>query len=135
MKENSKLKRRQFLANLLFAGGALTVCGLQSQAALAAEPKEKSCKEPDQIAQRDPKDDGWELPDDLYGKPKGNKDGWELPPDYKNPNPKPQPQPRPQPRPQPYPQPMGAVPAPQPDGGVRPPQVRGKVVAPRPRKP
>ena len=49
--KKAKLPRREFLANLLFAGGVLSVCGLQDSY--------------DIVARRDPKKDGWELPDDL----------------------------------------------------------------------
>lgn len=52
MKKKS-LKRRQFLANLLFAGGLLSVGGLQEASA----------------QKKDPKDEGWVLPKDLMDSP------------------------------------------------------------------
>jgi hypothetical protein len=99
-----KLPRREFLANLLFAGGMLSVAGLQS--------------EYDLVAKRDPKDDGWKLPEDW--KENQEKEGWVLPDDLMDSPPNP---PKPQPRP--------PKPVPQPDGGVRPP-IRGKVRPPAP---
>ena len=47
-----KLQRRKFLANLLFAGGALSVAALQGEL----------------LAQPNPEDEGWELPKD-WNKP------------------------------------------------------------------
>lgn len=67
--KKSKLPRREFLANLLFAGGVLSVCGLQNSY--------------DMVARRDPEKDGWELPDDLtQSRPNDADDGWELPEDF-----------------------------------------------------
>lgn len=124
MKEHSKLPRREFLANLLFAGGVLSVGGLQSEYGL--------------LAKRDPKKetDGWELPDDLKeSRPKTEPDGWELPEDLMDPPPVIR---QPPPRPQPPvrgrvcpPRPPGSLQVPPPDGGVKPP-IKGKVKAPRP---
>lgn len=103
MSKPEQLKRRDFLANILFAGGVLTLAGLEK--ALA-----------------EPVPDGWELPKDW----KDSNSDWELPKDWKNPQPKPeQPQPRPRPRPHPHPRP-------QPPGGVRPPHMKGVVRPPRP---
>jgi hypothetical protein len=111
MKDKSKLPRREFLANLLFAGGALTVCGLQSEYGL--------------LAKRDPKQDGWELPDDLKeSQPDIDPDGWELPEDLLDPPPVIR-------NPPPHPPPVieGRVRPPNPPGGVQP-QIRGKVAPP-----
>lgn len=59
--QGHRLKRRQFLANLLFAGGALTLGGLQSAQ-----------------AQEDPTE-GWSLPD-LQDPPKDDKPPGNPPP-------------------------------------------------------
>ena len=97
------MPRREFLANLLFAGTAISVVGLQS--------------EYDLVARKDPKDEGWKLPEDW--KDSDETEGWELPDDLmQNPNP-PKPEPHPHPRPEPA-------------GGVRPPHIRGKVKPPPP---
>ncbi len=98
---NSKLPRREFLANLLFTGGLLSVASLQSEYGL--------------LAKRDPKDEGWTLPEDW--KESQQEEGWVLPEDLMDPPPQPPVEP---PRP-----------LPQPDGGVRPP-VRGRVQPPLP---
>ena len=108
MKQESKLPRREFLANLLFCGTALSVTGLQSSY--------------DLVARRDPKKDGWELPQDKK-RPQPEDDGWELPEDLLETNDPPKPPPRP-------PQPRGSVR--QPDGGVRLPEPPGKVMPTRP---
>ena len=100
------LKRRQFLANLLFAGGALSVVGLNAS---VAEPKH-------------PETEGWTLPKDLT---ENIGDGWVLPKDLKDPVPPKKP---PKPIPQPEPPLMGSVVQPRP---VRPPVIRGKVAPPR----
>lgn len=101
---SKKLPRREFLANLLFAGTALSVAGLQT--------------EYDLVARKDPKEEGWKLPEDW--KKSEQTDGWELPDDLlENSN---QPEPPPHPRPKP--------PPPQPPGGIRPPQIRGKYLPP-----
>jgi hypothetical protein len=100
-----KLPRREFLANLLFAGGALTVTALQKEYGLVAR-READNKPADQ---KDPRD-GWELPDE--GTP-SERDDWELPDDLLEPSAAPRPEPRPK-------------------GGMRPPSVRGKVEPPSP---
>lgn len=116
--KRSKLPRREFLANLLFAGGVLSVCGLQNSY--------------DMVARRDPEKDGWELPDDLtQSRPDDADDGWELPEDFMDSPPTVIKNPRPVP---PEPPIKGSVRPPQPDGGVRPPQVRGKVKCPPPKQ-
>ena len=120
MKQESKLPRREFLANLLFCGTALSVTGLQSSY--------------DLVARRDPKKDGWELPEDKL-KPRPEDDGWELPEDLLETTDPPKPPPRP---PRPHPHPQGRVR--RPDGGVRLPEPPGKVTPPpsgdvQPRKP
>lgn len=110
--KKAKLPRREFLANLLFAGGVLSVCGLRDSY--------------DKVARREPKKDGWELPDDLTeSRSDDADDGWELPEDLMD---SPPPVIKNPPRPVPPEPPIrGGVRPPQPDGGVRPPQVRGKV--------
>jgi hypothetical protein len=98
-KAEKRLPRRQFLANILFTGGALTVVALQSEYGLADPSK--------------PKDKGRELP---KGKPQA-KDGWDLPDDLMDsPNPPPNPSPTPPPPP-----PQGAMRPPQTRGRVKPP--------------
>lgn len=93
-----RVPRREFLANLLFCGTALSVAGLQSNY--------------DLVARRDPKEEGWEMPEDRKKKaPKD--DGWELPEDLLNSTPSRPPKP-----------------VPQPQGGKKPPQVRGIVKPP-----
>lgn len=106
-KSNRKLPRREFLANLLFGGAALSVSGLQANYDLVAR------REPE----KDSKDDGWDLPD-LNDEKKPQKDGWELPEDLlDSPDPPPTRPPRP---------------IPQPKGAMRPPTIRGKVAPPYP---
>lgn len=56
-----KLRRREFIANLLFAGGALSLVTLQGK-----------------IAANDPEDEGWQLPPD-----------WNNPQPQKTPRPRP----------------------------------------------
>lgn len=105
-----KLRRREFLANLLFAGGALTVTSLQSQLGeLAFEQKIE---------------EGWELPEEIEDRLKRN------PPLNPRPRPRPTktPRPRPQPRP-PRPQPKGSRTPPMP-GGMRVPPPKGKGTLP-----
>ena len=68
------MQRRQFLANILFCGGALSVASLTENI----------------LAQPDPKE-GWELPQDKRKKAQG--EDWELPADWKDGGQKPQPQP------------------------------------------
>ena len=108
-RKSPHLPRREFLANILFAGGALTLSSFQGEllAFTPADPKE-----------------GWELPED--GESKQNDDGWSLPEDLldspKEPNPRCRP-PRPRPCPLPYPNPAG---------GPRPPHILGRVTYPRP---
>ena len=108
-----KLPRREFLANLLFAGGAISVTSFQAEYGGIA---------------LDPKDDGWELPDD---KGSSKKDDWELPDDLLD---SPEPKPNPKcPPPQPHPAGGRRPPRPpQPPGGIRPPHIRGKVRSPEP---
>ena len=117
--KKAKLPRREFLANLLFAGGVLSVCGLQESY--------------DMVARRDPKKAGWELPDDLTeSRPDDADDGWELPEDLMD---SPPPVIKNPPRPVPPEPPIrGSVRPPQPDGGMRPPQVPGKVKCPPPKQ-
>lgn len=109
MKESNapknKVPRREFLANLLFCGAALSVAGLQS--------------EYDLVARRNPEDEGWELPKDEPKKPP--KEDWKLPDDLMD---SPEPPPRKPPRPPVRgrvrpPQILGKV-KPPPPGGVRP---------------
>ena len=100
------MRRREFLANILFAGGLLSVTGFQSQY--------------HQVARKDPDKQDWQLPDDW--KDNREKDGWELPEDlFDSPTPPPNPPSPPQP------------PPPPPKGRVHPPHIRGKVAPPRPR--
>lgn len=82
------LRRREFLANLLF-GGAVTVAGLQLEYPL--------------VSRRDPEEDDWQVPD-LNEKP-ATENGWDIPDDYLNNNP-PAPNPPP-PRKPPQPPVMG----------------------------
>ena len=104
-RKKSTMRRREFLANLLFASGALSVTGFQLQA---------------ETARKDPKDEGWQLPSDW--KDNQEKDGWELPEDlFEGSDPPPNP-PRPPKPPPPRP------------GDVSPPHIRGKVAPPRPPK-
>lgn len=111
MKDKSRLPRREFLANLLFAGGALTVCGLQTEYGL--------------VAKRDPRQEGWELPDDLKeSQPDTEPEGWDLPDDLLDPPPVIR---NPPPRP-PQPPIEGRVQPPPPAGGM---QIRGKVAPPK----
>ena len=104
----AKKSRREFLANLLFTGVALTASSFQEKL--------------EYLAATDPKE-GWELPDDLESNESA--DGWSLPEGLlDSPSPAPRPKcPRPRPRPRPYPMPPG---------GVRPPHARGKFVVPPP---
>lgn len=107
MSNSERLKRRDFLANILFAGGALTLASLER--ALA-----------------EPVPEGWDLPENWKNNPDPD---WELPPDWKDPKPdRPQPRPMPHPRPRPRPRPT----PPNPRGGVRPPHLKGVVKPPRP---
>lgn len=102
----SRIKRRQFLANLLFAGGVLTLAGLQS--AQAAEHPT----------------DGWTLPDLSQTDPKAS------------PTPPAEPPVRgryvPAPPKTPEPPTAGVpIPTPPPPGGITPPPPpKGAVVAP-----
>jgi hypothetical protein len=98
----SRLPRREFLANLLFCGGALSVAALQSEFGI--------------LAQTDPKDEGWELPEDDKKKP--DADDWDLPDDLLN-----SPEPPPQKPPEKPPVIMGRK---------RPPALRGEVKQPPP---
>lgn len=102
MSDNRKLPRREFLANLLFAGGMLSVTALKNEYGL--------------VAHRSPKDDGWELPDDDEKNPTTTPDGWELPEDLLEPTRPPKP----------------PKPEPPPNGGIRPPQIRGRMRPPQP---
>lgn len=102
------LKRRQFLANLLFAGGAVSVAGIQASFAEGQRPVEE----------------GWDLPDDLLE-----------PTDPPKPPPQPQPRP-PRPDPQPdggmrVPQPRGEVQPPKLQGSVMVPPPTGEGPTPR----
>jgi len=73
-----RIQRREFLANLFFCGGVLTVSALQSEYGL--------------LARRDPEEDGWELPKDEP--PSEQETDWELPDDLLQTTPPP-PEPRP----------------------------------------
>jgi hypothetical protein len=109
----SRLPRREFLANLLFAGGILSVTALQSEYGV--------------VASAGPKDEGWELPEDKRKDPPA--DGWELPDDLLD-SPKP-----PSPKPPVPPEIMGRRRPPELKGEVKPPPPRqGSVVAPWPKK-
>lgn len=98
------MRRREFLANLLFAGGLLTVGGLQAQYPT--------------VARKDPEKEGWQLPKDW--KEKNEEDGWEIPDDLMQPTEPPAPQPPPKP------------PEPMPNGGIRQPDPRGRYLPPKP---
>ena len=109
-KHGYRMQRRQFLANLLFAGGALTLAGLQSAEAAEAPT------------------DGWTLPDLSQNDPKPS------------PTPPPQQPPKPPPQPPTagVPVPAGGVrpapPPPQPKGAVAPPR-EGDPAPPKPGPP
>lgn len=98
MDSKDRLKRREFIANILFAGGALSLASLDGVVA-------------------GPIEDGWELPDDWKNSA----------PPPKRPKPRPKP-PKPRPpvdggvRP---PRPPGGIRPPQPRGIVRPPRPKG----------
>lgn len=98
-----KLPRREFLANLLFAGGFLTVTALDERYPL--------------LCRKDPPESGWEMPDNRKRDRPEQDDGWVLPEDLlTNPDPPPS-------NPSPPPQPAGGMklPHPTPKGRFLPP--------------
>lgn len=117
LSQSPRMRRRQFLANLLFAGGALTFAGLQ-----AAQAEEHPT-------------DGWTLPDLSQTDPKPSPTPAPTPRGEPTPPPQPQGSPPPNPplpgKPAPPP-PRGKVVLP-PDGDYCPPKP-GEAVAPPPRQ-
>lgn len=105
-------KRREFLADLLFVGGALTVGTFFTQMNEEAQGAY----------------DGWVFPKEIDKKLKAT-------PQPGQPRPQPRPRPRPQPRPQPTPRVDGGVSVPEPplDGKVCPPEpkMQGDYIQPK----